>query len=129
MVNTTGHTLVLKPFLWLTKKTMEIKKLTFRGTVDNFVFLLRVFQDAFRTEHVSILHAVELYFLLRVRGTHLDLTLRHLAGAQGWVSRCRHWKTRQNLVVNRQIVRVYLVTALVIRALYYAVLGQLAHTL
>ena len=93
------------------------------------MLLLRVLQDALGAEHVSVLHAVEFDLLLRVSIAVLDLTLGHLTGAQGWIGRCGHGQSRQNLVVHGQVVWVHLVVRFVVWALNHAVLGQLADTL
>ena len=48
-------------------------RLTLGGAIDNLVLLLGVLQDAFGTEHVSVLHTVELDFLAGMADTVLDL--------------------------------------------------------
>ena len=55
----------------------------------------------------------------------LDLTLGHLASAEGRVSCCGHRQAGQDLVVDGQIIRVDLMCALVVGTLDDAVLGQL----
>ena len=103
--------------------------LTFGGAVDDLVLLLCVLQDALGAEHVSVLHAVELYFLAGMADTILDLALGHLARRHGWVGRRRHGQTCQHLVVYGQVVRGNLVRTLVVRALDDSVLGEFADTL
>jgi len=103
-------------------------ELTFRRAIYDFVFLRSMLQDALWAEHVTILRAIELDLLAGMGGTVLNLTLSHWAGAEGWVGRSGHGQTGQHLVVDRQIVRVDLMCALVIGALNDAVLGQLTDT-
>ena len=103
--------------------------LTFRRAIDNCVLLLRMLQDALRAEHVAVLHAIELDLFLRMLDAHLDLAFRHCRLRGGWVGRCRHGKTRQNLIVHRQVVWRDLMCAFVVRTLDYAVLGQLSDAL
>ena len=85
-------------------------------------------QDALRTEHVSVLHAVEFDLFGGVLGAVLDLGLGHLARAERRIGRGCHGQPGQHLVVDGQIVRVDLMCALVIRTLDNSVLGELADT-
>mmetsp|Transcript_35519 Transcript_35519/g.43516 ORF Transcript_35519/g.43516 Transcript_35519/m.43516 type:complete len:256 (-) Transcript_35519:145-912(-) len=94
------------------------------GAVDDFVLLLGVLKDAFGAEHVAVHHAVKLHFFLRVLRAVHDLGLRDGARLRLSAVLGRHRQPRQNLVVYRQVVRLYLVVALVVRALNHAVLGE-----
>ena len=93
------------------------------------MLLLRVLEDALGAEHFPVLHAVELDLLLRMLHTHLNLTFRHLARRRCRVG-CRcHWQSCQNLIVHWQVVRCNLMSALIIWALNYTVLGKFVDTL
>ena len=59
----------------------------------------------------------------------LDLGLGHGRCGQGWIGCGSHWQTSQHLVIDWQVIRVYLVRALVVGALDYAVLGQFTDAL
>ena len=103
--------------------------LTFGRAIDDFVLLLSMFQDAFRAEHVSVLHAVKLDLLAGVGLAELDLTFAHLTRLQGRVSRRGHWQPSQHLIVYGEVVRAYLMRRFVVGTLDHAVLGQLARAL
>ena len=59
----------------------------------------------------------------------LDLGLGHGRRRQGWIGSGSHRQTSQHLVIDWQVIRVYLVRALVVGALDYAVLGQFTDAL
>ena len=103
--------------------------LTFWRAVDDLVLLLSVLQNAFRTEHVPVLQAVELNLLRGVLSTKLNLAFRHLTGQHGRVGRSRHWKSRKHLVVDWQVVGSYLMVAFVVRTLNHSVLGEFTNAL
>ena len=96
------------------------------------MLLLRVLQDAFRAEHLPVLQAVELDFLCRVLLAVHDLCLLDGLASGRRLSRAicsLHGQTRQDLVVDGQVVGVDLMAAFVVGALDHAVLGQLAGAL
>ena len=82
-----------------------------------------MFQDTLRTEHLTVLHAVELDLFRGMCWTVLNLALGHLAGAKRRIGRRRHRQSSQYLIVNWQLVRTDLMCTLVVRALDDAMLG------
>ena len=86
-------------------------------------------EDAFGAEHLPVLHTVELDLLRWMGLAVLDLTLGHLAGAEGRVRGCGHGQASQNLVVDRQAIWADLMRALVVGALDHTVLRQLSYAL
>ena len=82
-----------------------------------------MFQDTLRTEHLTVLHTVELDLFRRMCWTILYLALGHLAGAERRVGCRGHRQTGQHLIVNRQLVRIDLMVTFVVRALDDAMLG------
>jgi len=86
-------------------------------------------QDALRAKHVAVLHAIELDLFLWMLDAHLDLAFRHCRLRGGRVGSRGHGKSRQNLIVHRQVVWRNLMCAFVVRTLDYSVLGQLSDAL
>ena len=85
-------------------------------------------QDALRAEHITVLHAIEFDLFGGVLGAVLDLRLGHLARAERRIGRGCHGQAGKHLVVDGQIVRIYLMSALVIGTLDNSVLGKLTDT-
>ena len=68
--------------------------LTFRGAINNFVLLLRVFEDALGAEHFFVVHTVELHFLGWVGLAELQGAMFEGGCGVGWVRRGGHRQTR-----------------------------------
>ena len=84
-------------------------------------------QDALGTEHLPVLHTIELDLFGGMLGAVLDLRLGHLTRAQSWIGCGGHGQPGQHLIIHWQVVRGNLMRALVVRALDHAVLGKFAN--
>ena len=91
------------------------------------MLLLGVLEDTFGAEVLSAHHAVEFHLLLWMLTAVHDLGLRNRPLRGGLRSLGSHRQTRQNLVIDRQVVWIDLMIALVVGALDHAVLRELSH--
>ena len=105
----------------------------FRWNLDDFVLHISMLQDTFTAKHLLVIFTEELYLFAWMNITELNGVWRSCI----WVNfSCAifliglpHWKCCQNLIVNRQILWLIVMSNFIIRTFYNLMFVHLFDTL